>query len=277
MTRQLILWPQDPWGRVLNGAMKRSELRAEIVDISQTAVDLALERFEDALHSVYLSGNMARDVGQEAKYIVVLRYTRTAIGLDLFCAAAALRVQKLHPELGSCTFEVYGWDDIFPADGRFSHPRFRLGVNSVAMAGRDLKRLIAPQKLTSAAANASIVGLSGKLRAMMHRLKAVSTEARVRATSQQFAQISINGAFASIMVTEQVYTEDLETMATYISLGLPERRQLLLSLVKLAQEGTSSSLEALSISEQVLSWLPDLADEWLDQNNPERDAALRLV
>ena len=277
MSNQLVLWPQDPWGRILNGALKRTELRAEILDISQTAVDLALERFEDALHSVYLSGNLARDVGQEAIFIVVLRYTRTAIGLDLFCAAAALRVQKLHPELVGCTFEVYGWDDIFPADGRFSHPRFRIGVNSIAIGGRDLKRLIAPQKLTPAAANASIVGLSGKLRAMMHRLKAVSTEARVRATSRQFAQISLNGAFASIMSTEQVYSEDLETMATYISLGLPEHRQLLTTLVQLARYGTSSSLEAISIAEQILSWLPGLADAWLDQNNPARDAALRLV
>ena len=277
MNRNLVLWPQDPWGRVLNGALKQSELRAESMDVSQTAVDLAFERFEDALHSVYLSGSMARDAGQDAIFIVVLRHTRSAIGLDLFCAAAALRVQKLHPDIGSCTFEVFGWDDIFPADGRFSHPRFRLGVNSVAVGGRDLKRLIAPQKLTPAAANASIVGLSGRLRAMMHRLKAVSTEARVRATSRQFALASLTGAFAAIMTSEQVYSEDLETMATYVSLGLPEHRQVLMTLVQLCRYGTASSLESLAIAEQVLNWLPALADAWLDQNNPERFAALKLV
>ncbi len=277
MTGATTLWPQDPWGRVLNGACDASELPALIQDIAHTAADLAFERFGDRMHSVYLSGDLARDAGGEAAFIIVLRNSEFSVGLDLFCAAAALRVQKLHPELHACTFETYGWDEVFPSDGRFSPARFRIGVNSVAVAGRDLKRLIAPQKLTSAVSNASIVGLSGRLRALQHRLKAVATESRVRASSKQFAQTSLKGAFACVMSSEQVYTEDFATMARYIALSVPERKPTLVSLVGLAQHGTASSLEALALVDEVMSWLPDFADSWLDQNNPTRDQSINLV
>tara|TARA_B100000678_G_scaffold194397_1_gene162806 strand:- start:8300 stop:9133 length:834 start_codon:yes stop_codon:yes gene_type:complete len=271
------VWPQDPWGRVLNGALEIHDLPASSLDIAQTAADIAFERFGDALHSVYLSGSMARDLNHDAAFIIVLRHLRRAVGLDLFCAAAALRVQKLHSEIGACSFEVFSWDDVFPADGSFSHPRFRLGVNSVAIAGRDLKRLIAPQKLTPAAANASIVGLSGKLKSLQHRLKAVSTESRVRATSRQFAQIGLCGAFACVMAAEQVYSEDYATMARFVSLNLPDVEPSLNLLVQMSEQGTSSSLEALAISDDVMSWLPDFAEGWLDAHNPKRDETLKLV
>lgn len=272
-----MIWPQDPWGRVLNGALDAEDLPAESLDIAQTAADIAIERFGDALHSVYLSGSMARDLNDDAAFIIVLRHLRKAVGLDLFCAAAALRVQKLHDVVDACSFEVFSWDDVFPADGSFSHPRFRLGVNSIAIAGRDLKRLIAPQKLTPAAANSSIVGLTKKLRGLQHRLKAVSTENRVRATSRQFAQIALSGAFACVMANEQVYTEDFETMARYVALSLPDSEVSLDLLAKLCEQGTSSSLEALAISDDVMNWLPAFAENWLDANNPHRDETLKLV
>ena len=272
-----MIWPQDPWGRVLNGALEAEDLPAESLDIAQTAADLALERFGDALHSVYLSGSMARDLNDDAAFIIVLRHLRRAVGLDLFCAAAALRVQKLHAEVGACSFEVFSWDDLFPADGSFSAPRFRLGVNSVAIAGRDLKRLIAPQKLTAAAANASIVGLVRRLRGLQHRLKAVSSENRVRATSRQFAQTALTGAFACVMTAEQVYTEDFETMARYVALHLPDSEVSLELLSKMSEQGTNSSLEALAISDDVMNWLPEFAEGWLDTNNPRREETLKLV
>lgn len=277
MSRELLTWPQDPWGRVLNGAVSPFELSAETQDIAHTAADLALERFGDALHSVYLSGGMARNMGSEAVFIIILRHMKRAVGLDLFCAAAALRVQKLHPELQSCVFETFSWDEVFPADGRFSYSRFRIGVNSVAIAGRDLKRLIAPQKLTPAAANASIFGLNGRLRALQHRLKAVATESRVRASSRQFAHIALRGAFACVMTTEQVYSEDFATMAKYIALSLPERHATLNMLVQLSVQGTPSTLEALAIVDDVMSWLPIFAESWLDHNNPEREQTIKLV
>ncbi|MAK60747.1 MAG: hypothetical protein CMK09_07190 [Ponticaulis sp.] len=271
------IWPQDPWGRVLNGALDLHTLDANCLDIAQTAADLAFERFEDALHSVYLSGSMARGLSYDGSFIIVLRHMRQAVGIDLFCAAAALRVQKLHPEIQSCTFEVFCWDEVFPADGCFSHPRFRIGVNSIAIAGRDLKRLIAPQKLTPAAANAQIVGMVGRLQNLRHRLKAVATESRVRATSRQFAQIALTGAFACVMTAEQIYSEDFETMARYLSLNLPDNQQSIDLLVKLSAQGTSSSLEALAITEDAMTWLPDMAENWLDAHNPKRDDTLKLV
>ncbi len=275
MTGASVIWPEDPWGRILNGAVKPTDLPINVLDMAETAADIAHQRFEADLHSVYLTGELARNCGREPEFIIILRHTHRPIGLDLFAAAAGLQLQKLHSEFGTCKFWIYCWEDLFPSDGRFSWPRFQLGVNSVAIAGRDLKGLIAPQKLTYAAANASIVGLSAKLTSMVQRLKAVSSESRVHSTSRLFAQTSLRGAYALVMADEQVYTEDPETMASIAGLTLVEHRPNLAALVRLSRTGTLSSLEALAIADETMKWLPQRADGWLDMHNPERDEAIR--
>ena len=121
------------------------------------------------------------------------------------------------------------------------------------------------------------MGLVTRLQNLRHRLKAVATERRVRATSRQFAQTALSGAFACVMTAEQVYSEDFETMARCVGLNLPDNQHSLDLLVQLSVQGTPSSLEALAISEDAMSWLPDLAENWLDANNPSRDDTLKLV
>jgi hypothetical protein len=269
------IWPEDPWGRILNGALKASELPVNVLDMAETAADIAHQRFGEDLHSVYLTGELARNSGREPEIIVILRHTLRPVGLDLFAAAAGLQLQRTHAEFGSCQFHVYCWEDLFPSDGRFSLPRFQLGVNSVAIAGRDLKGLIAPQKLSYAAANASIVGIGQKLSSLVQRLKAISTETRVHSTSRQFAQVSLKAAYALVMADEQVYTEDPETMASIAGLKFVSHRSNLAALVRLSRAGTLSSLEALAVADETMKWLPDLADRWLDTHNPDREEAIR--
>lgn len=275
MTGANMMWPEDPWGRILNGALKAADLPVNVIDMAETAADIAHERFGEDLHSVYLTGELARNRGREPEIIVILRHTDRPFGLDLFAAAAGLKLQKVHSEFGACKFSVYCWEDLFPSDGRFSLPRFQLGVNSVAIAGRDLKGLIAPQKLTHAAANASIVGLREKLNSIVHRLKAIASESRVHSTSRQFAQISLKGAYALVMADEQVYSEDPETMASVAGLTFLQQRSNLAALVRLWRTGTLSSLEALAVADETMKWLPDKADQWLDLHNPARDSAIR--
>lgn len=271
------LWPQDQWGRVLNGALERSQLPIEALDLSESAVDLAYERFESSLHSVYLSGPLARDLSELVEVVIVLRQMRPAMGLDLFCAAAALRLQKLHPICESVRFDVYAWEDVFPSDGRFSRARFKIAVNSICIAGRDLKRLIAPQRLSQAAANARIVGLRDRLITKQRRLSAIATESRVITTSRDFARLALQACFAVVMVDEQIYTECFETMAHYAALSFPDRIKSLSTLADMAEFGTNNRLDALLMADDVMSWLPDIAESWLDRHNPERELALRLV
>lgn len=277
MTLTMNIWPQDPWGRVLNGAVSAEQLPVNVVDMAETAADIAYQRFEHDLHSIYLSGEIARNQGREPEFIVILRQKTKTIGLDLFAAAAGLRLQRFHSEFGTCKFSVYSWEDLFPEDGRFSWPRFRLAVNSISIAGRDLKGLIAPQRLSVAASNSGIVGLSDKLNGFMRRLKAVASESRVHSTSRQFAKTCLGAAFSLVMADEQVYSEDPETMASFAGLTFVEHRQSLAALARLSRTGTLSSLEAQAVCADAMTWLPQVAETWLDQYNPERDDALRMV
>lgn len=277
MNRLSDIWPTDPWGRIVNGSVAANELPIDVLTMCEGAADIAHQRFDRDLHSVYLTGEVARNLGHEPEIIVVLRQTTKPVGLDLFAAAAGLRLQKQFPQFGACKFHVYCWEEIFPADGRFSWPRFRIGVNSVSIAGRDLKRLIAPQKLTIAAANTHICGVREYLNKLIHRLRAISTESRVHATSRQFARTALDAAFAIVMTDEQVYTQDPETMASFAGLTFTENRACLAALVRLSRTGTLSGLEALAIANDTMRWLPDASDQWLDKYNPMRDEALPII
>ncbi len=56
-------WPQDNWGRIANAAFPRDKAARIAIEAAEEAADIALERFEEKLHSVYLSGPAARRRG----------------------------------------------------------------------------------------------------------------------------------------------------------------------------------------------------------------------
>ena len=66
-------WPQDHWGRVTNAAIPREQISQPALEAADEAVDMALERYGDGLHSVYLSGPAARGRPGGAAVFVLLR------------------------------------------------------------------------------------------------------------------------------------------------------------------------------------------------------------
>lgn len=66
-------WPQDHWGRVTNAAIAREQIAQPALEAAEEAADVALERFGDRLHSVYLSGPAARGRPGGAAFFVLLR------------------------------------------------------------------------------------------------------------------------------------------------------------------------------------------------------------
>ena len=54
-------WKQDRMGRILNAAVQRAELDLAWSCLAERACDLAIERFADTIHSVYLCGPAARN------------------------------------------------------------------------------------------------------------------------------------------------------------------------------------------------------------------------
>jgi hypothetical protein len=268
------IWPQDRWGRVLNAAMARDALPVQIVSAAERAADLCLERFGEELHSVYLSGPAARGRPGGATFLALLRLSGTHLDLGSWSIAAASELRRQLPNLGPVAMAVFRWRDVFPADGRFAAPRFRLATNSLCVAGRDAARLIAPQPLSVAAANPSVLALKARLSQAAKRLKAASTTARVRAASADAGRAVLAAGFGLVLLDEQVWTEDLDRRRDFFLLNRPERKADIERAYQMATRPPAAALEGLAFIEQAAGWLVPECEAWLDMFNPAREGAL---
>ena len=270
------IWPQDRYGRVLNAALDETELPAQVTEAVEDALTLALDRFGDRLHSLYLSGDAARGVPGGVRLILVLRERASGLSVEAFSSAAAHLLQKGFPGAGPFSIIVHDWQDLFPTDGRYSHARFQLAVNSLCLAGRDLNRLIAPQLIGAGLANALIVDVEQRLRILAQRLKAVSSDSRVRAATASAARTTLRGAYGLVVEAEGVYTECPGVQAALAGLHFTDHLATLDWAKRLVEVPSDSALEGLAFVNRAFAWLSPAINDWLDSCNPERERALRL-
>ena len=159
-------WPQDHWGRVTNAAIAREQISQPALEAGDEAADAALERFGEHLHSVYLSGPAARGRPGGLAVFILLRLgaaVHERQGSESWESALAAQLRRRHPRVGRVAIAVFSWKDVFTTDGAFSPARFRLAVNSVCIAGRNMTRMLAPQKLDSAVMNGDILGFRPRM------------------------------------------------------------------------------------------------------------------
>jgi hypothetical protein len=269
-------WPQDAWGRVSNAALARDQIAPPVLEAAEEAADLALERFGDRLHSVYLSGPAARGRPGGAAFFCLLRMGAPAPAVDNWEIAAAGHLRRVYARLGRIHVAVFNWKDVFPPDNAFSPARFRLAVNSVSVAGLDMKRMIPPQKLDCAAMNGDILAFRARMLSATGRISAIqNAPERVRAAASDAGHAVLAAAFALVMEREQIYTEDLDLRRDLFTLNYPVRARELSDAYAMATRPTSDPMRGLTFIDAACRWMTPLTDAWLNANNPQRAERLR--
>lgn len=273
-------WPQDHWGRVTNAALQREQIARTSLDAAEEAADLALERFGDRLHSVYLSGPAARGRPGGAAFFALLRLGASLSGPDArsndsWEHAASAQLRRRHPRVGRIAVAVFNWKDVFTTDGAFSPARFRLAVNSVCVAGRNMSRLLAPQRLDAAAMNGDILGFRPRLLNIAGRLAAAKSPDRVRAAAMDAGQAVLAAGFALVMDREQIYTEDLDLRRDLFALNHPSRSRDMSQAYAMATRPATDPLKALTFIDSAARWMTPMTDAWLNTNNPQRCERLK--
>lgn len=268
-------WPQDHWGRVTNAAIPREGISRSALDAAEEAADLALERFGERLHSVYLSGPAARGRPGGAAYFALLRLGAALSAPDLrsnesWEHAAASQLRRRHPRVGRIAVAVFNWKDVFTTDGAFSPARFRLAVNSVCVAGRNMSRLLAPQRLDSAVMNGDILGFRPRMLNAAHRLAAAKSPDRVRSAAMDAGQAVLAASFALVMDREQIYTEDLDLRRDLFTLNHPGRARDMSHAYAMATRPTTDPIKSLTFIDGAVKWLTPMTDSWLNAHNPQR-------
>jgi hypothetical protein len=241
---------------------------------------MALERFGDRLHSVYISGPAARGRPGGAAFFILLRLGASLSGPDLRAnesweAAAAAQLRRRNPRVGRMMIAVFNWKDVFTTDGAFSPARFRLAVNSVCVAGRNMSRMLAPQRLDSAAMNGDILGFRPRMLNAAGRLAAAKSPDRVRAAAMDAGHAVLAAAFALVMDREQIYTEDLDLRRDLFTLNYPGRTRDLAEAYAMATRPSPDAMKALVFIDAACRWMTPMTDAWLNANNPQRSDRLK--
>lgn len=269
-------WPQDHWGRVTNAAIARDYVVQPALEAAEEAADAALERFGDHLHSVYLSGPAARGRPGGAAFFILLRLGASNLqNNDSWESAVAAQLRRRHPRIGRIAVAVFNWKDVFTTDGAFSPARFRLAVNSVCVAGRNMTRMLAPQRIDTAAMNGDILGFRPRMLNAAGRLAAARSPERVRAAAMDAGHAVLAAAFSLVMEREQIYTEDLDLRRDLFVLNYPARNRELAEAYAMATRPSPDAMKALVFIDAACKWLTPLTDAWLNANNPQRAERLK--
>jgi hypothetical protein len=269
-------WPQDHWGRVTNAAIAREHIVQPALEAAEEAADAALERFGDHLHSVYLSGPAARGRPGGAAFFVLLRLGASNLhNNESWEAAIAAQLRRRHPRVGRIAVAVFSWKDVFTTDGAFSPARFRLAVNSVCVAGRNMTRMLAPQRIDTASMNGDILGFRPRMLNAAGRLAAARSPDRVRAAAMDAGHAVLAAAFALVMEREQIYTEDLDLRRDLFVLNYPARQREMVEAYAMATRPSPDAMKALVFIDAACKWLTPLTDAWLNANNPQRAERLK--
>lgn len=269
-------WPQDHWGRVTNAAIAREQIAQPALEAAEEAADVALERFGDRLHSVYLSGPAARGRPGGAAFFVLLRLGASdGRSNESWESAVASQLRRRHPRIGRIAVAVFNWKDVFTTDNAFSPARFRLAVNSVCVAGRNMTRMLAPQRIDTAAMNGDILGFRPRMLNAAGRLAAARSPDRVRAAAMDAGHATLAASFALVMEREQIYTEDLDLRRDLFTLNYPGRTRDLAEAYAMATRPSPDAMKALVFIDSACRWLTPMTDAWLNANNPQRTERLK--
>jgi hypothetical protein len=262
----------DRFGRAMN-AGDRAAMTPLARRVARAIGDSCRERLGSSLHSVYLTGPAARGRPGPIRAFAVLRMTASTVGLAwLEETAGAIRARW--PGVGHPELKLYAWREVFPAADAFSPARFQLGVNSVCLVGRDLARLVAPQRLNVSAANSWIVQVRERVAGALSRIDLASSEEEVALVSSDISRFLLNAGFALVMPHEGVYTEDPDLQRDFIALNFPDRSDEVELAYQFIVEPTRSAAELIHLIDSLGSWLSHECDAWLDRHNPQRLAAL---
>lgn len=241
--------------------------------VARAIADSCRERLGSSLHSVYLTGAATRGRTGPIRAFAVLRMTSSTVGLS-WLEETASAVRARWPGVGQPELKLYAWREVFPAADAFSPARFQLGVNSVCLVGRDLARLVAPQRLNVSAANSWIVQVRERVTGALSRIDLASNESEVALVSSEIGRYLLAAGFALVMPHEGVYTEDPDLQRDFIALNFPERAEEVELAYQFITEPTRSAVELIHLIDSFGAWLSLQCDEWLDRHNPQRLTAL---
>lgn len=263
-------WPQDEFGRVMNAAVKRQDLSPLWSNLSESAVDVALERFGEALHSVYLSGPAARNRPGGGSIMIVLAPNTNPENSDNWTLLAAEELRRMHNCKFGINVHVLKWLDVFCPMGQTSPAKFRLSVNSICIGGRSVTRLITQQPIVEGIANPMLVSFESRLQDAKQKTLSSDSRRVIRSVSANVGHAVVSAGYASVMAAEQVYTEDLDIRRDIFTLHHPDHKDDIQRAYDMAALPSYDPVQVRAFINDATEWVLPIVNSWLNTYNPDR-------
>lgn len=273
-------WPTDEEGRILNDAS------ADAIDpmfchaIAQ-AVDAYRRNLKTDLHSIYVSGSVARGlsvVGQSNLDMVAVLQPNVAIdpGHTLWLDIAGTAALAGQNAARGVDMTVYQWHDIFGDANRFSLPAFILATTAICVSGPDIDHRLPRTALCPAIANSELIHIEAQIDESRKALVRDPSAPHVRDVCRRLARKVIHAAFALVMLDEGEHTRDLDLARDLALLHYPQHAHDMDEALALAYRPVTDARRVADLLDRVKDWLVSAVQLWLDTHNPSRLDALPL-
>ena len=263
-------WKQDANGGLLNIAVSREDLSLEWSCLSERAVDLALERFEDNLHSVYLSGPAARNRPGGGSLVIVLKNSELDKTAFAWASLARLELSREIANKSALNINVLRWKDVYQGTDGLSPALFRLCVNAICIGGPNLAANEPPPLICESVANTPVISLRKRLKRSKQKTLTSDSRKRIKSISAEVGHAIVSAGYATTMVNEQLYTEDLDLRRDIFSLNHPELKEEIQCAYDMAALPGNDPVQVRAFINKTESWIMPIVDDWLNTHNPQR-------
>lgn len=279
MALQGRLWRTTERGVLLNDA-RREAIQPEFQPVLDAVVAACLEHGEDDIHSIYVTGSVARGLALPGisdinVFAVLEHHLDPELVMQDWIPLAEERLLKAHPVVSDIKIDLLPQGSIFRDPDEFSISAFIIATHSVCMWGADLTPEMPVYNLNDVdtrlgIANDDILQMMPDIDDAWNSIQADRTPENVRDWCRFICKNIIHSAFSLTREQEVAHTRDIDVALGYINRYYPEQVDAMAQAADWIRQPMDDAETLLDFLESHGEWMIDRCEDWLDAHNPDR-------
>lgn len=273
-------WRMDTQGYIQNDAHLKS-IKPPFKAVIRDAVNAYTDHIADDLHSIYVTGSVARGLAVEGKSDINLFAVLTnAVDLDLVMQDWIMDAEEeliaQHLCISDAHLDLWPHNYVFSDPDRFSIGAFIIKTHSVCVWGNDLAAEIPPYRVSAAISNDDVVQILDDIEEAIAEINEEDSPANVRYWCKRVMKNILRAGFGLVMVQEGRHTRDLDLCAATFNQYYPQHAAMMDQALAYAYKPSGKAQQVMRFLDDTNDWLLPLTHQWLEAHNPDQDVALKV-
>ncbi len=271
------IWRTDDDGYLLNDAAPE-HIKPPFHSVVRDVVAAYSANIEDDIHSIYITGSVARGLAVPGKSDVnAFAVLESEVDPELvkqdWLEQAENRITNAHSCISDTGLELWPYGYVFRDPDEFAVGAFIIKTHSVCVWGNDLSPQLPDYKIsvaTAAIANDDIVQIKPDIEDTLEAIKADSSIENVHYMCRYICKAIIHAGFGLVMADVGVHTRDIDLACDYFKQQRPAQAGEMQRSLAFVDSPADDADEVLAYLNGFGAWMIGAADEWLDTHNPKR-------